>query len=170
MLPLIPFVIFYFVMGIRAVYLLLRKSDDQRQWAAATAFVLLIAAVNVYGNMTFIAKKFDSLDRPQWLQIFDEAEAMFKWINEHAAKTDVIATANPPLVYLYTGAKTISSDDPVENWDNWNRLGVRYLVRASVFPEIPDPSERKFNTVYRARGAVNFRVIDLGPPNARPAW
>lgn len=169
-LPLIPFVIFYFVMGIRAVYLLLRKSDDQRQWAAATAFVLLIAAVNVYGNMTFIAKKFDSLDRPQWLQIFDEAEAMFKWINEHAAKTDVIATANPPLVYLYTGAKTISSDDPVENWDNWNRLGVRYLVRASVFPEIPDPSERKFNTVYRARGAVNFRVIDLGPPNARPVW
>ncbi|MGE0130194.1 MAG: hypothetical protein AB7U82_19080 [Blastocatellales bacterium] len=171
-LPLIPFVIFYFVIGVRAIYSLLSKNDSQRQWAVATAFVLLIAAINLYGNLTFLAKKLDTtaLDRPQWLQIFDEAETMFKWVNERAAKTDVIATANPPLVHLYTGVKTVSSDDPATNWDNWNRLGVRYLVRASVFPEIPDPSERKFSTVYRARGVVSFRVIDLGQPDSRPAW
>jgi len=79
-LPLIPFVIFYFVMGIHAVYLWARKNDFQREWAVATAFVALIAAVNVYGNVTFLMKKFDmtGLERPQWLQIFDEAEAMFK--------------------------------------------------------------------------------------------
>ncbi len=169
-LPLIPFVIFYFVMGVRILYLWARKGDAGRQWTVATTFVILIAAVNVYGNMTYLMKKFDDLDRPQWLRIFDEAEAMLKWGDKNCAKTDVIATPNPPLVHLYTGAKTVSSDYPAENWDNWNRLGVRYLVRASVFPEIPDPSERKFNTVYRARGFASFRVIDLGQPNARPDW
>jgi hypothetical protein len=170
-LPLVPFVIFYFAMGIRALHLLIRK-DSARQWMAAGAIVLLIAAINVYGNINYLSKKLDSseLDPPQWLQIFDEAEAMFKWVNEHVAKTDVIATANPPLVHLYTGNRTVASDDPAENWENWNRLGVRYLVRASVYPEAPDPSERKFNTVYRARGVVNFRVIDLGQPGSRPPW
>jgi hypothetical protein len=85
------------------------------------------------------------------------------------------ASAKPGLLPLaglscLLGAKTIAADAPAENWENWNRLGVRYLVRASVYPEAPDPSERKFNPVYRARGVVNFRVIDLGQPNARPAW
>ena len=82
----------------------------------------------------------------------------------------MIATNNPPLVHLYTGVKTIGSDYPAENWDDWNRLGVRYLARVSVYPEVPDPSERKFNTVYRARSGMNFRVIDLGQPYSRPAW
>ncbi len=171
-LPLIPFVIFYFTMGVRAVSLLLRKGDARRPWLAPAAVVLLVAATNIYGNASYLSKTMDSSDpdRPPWLQIFDEAEAMFKWVDEHVAETDVIATANPPLVHLYTGNKTIASDAPAENWDNWNRLGVRYLVRASVYPEAPDPSERKFNMVYRARGVVNFRVIDLGQPNSRPVW
>jgi hypothetical protein len=171
-LPLIPFVIFYFAIGIRAVYLLLRKSGGNRQWIAPFATVLLIAAINVYGNVNYLTKKLDDtgLDRPQWLQIFDEAEKMFEWVNGYVPETDVIATQNPPLVHLYTGNKTIASESPAENWENWNRLKVRYLVRASVYPEAPDPSESKFKTVYRARGVVNFRVVDLGDPGSRPAW
>jgi hypothetical protein len=159
-------------MGGRALYRVARKNDVRREWAVATALVAIIAAVNVYGNTTYLVKKLDAdaLDRPQWLQIFDDAEGMMKWVSDHATKTDVIATANPPMVYMFTGVKTVSSDYPEANWDNWNRLRVRYLVRANIFPEPLDPSERKFNLVYRARGFANFRVIDLGQPYARPNW
>lgn len=173
-LPLIPFVIFYFLVGVKALAALVqRKQTEARAPQLAVAVIAgLVVAVNLYGNLTYLAKKLSETpsERPQWLQIFDDAEGMMIWVNRNVPKTDAIATANPPLVYLYTGNKTVAADDPAANWDNWNRLGVRYLVRASVYPEPPDPSEQKFSLVYRARGFANFRVIDLGPPNARPTW
>ncbi len=169
-LPLIPFVIFYFAIGVRTVYLLAQRLNPGRQWAAPAVLVALIAATNLYGNVTYLMRKYDPLDYPRWLQSFDEAEAMFKWVADHAAQSDVIATSNPPLTHLYTGNKTIASDDPAARWDNWNRLGVRYLVRVSIYPEALDPSESNFKIPYRAREMGNFRVIDLGQPGSRPVW
>lgn len=170
-LPLIPFVIFYFLMGVRALVLLIQKSSNAAgHWKAAMVLVALIAATNIYGNVSYILKMNDLLDRPQWLLTFDEAETMLKWIKDNIPQTDAVATLNPPLVHLLTGHKTIASDLPAENWENWKRLGVRYLVNASVYAEPPDPAEQKFKVVYRARGRVNFRVIDLGPAESRPKW
>lgn len=173
-LPLIPFVIFYFALGIREMVVLAqqirRKSNLKTGWKAALIVVGLIAAVNIYGNISYIYKSGDVLERPQWLQTFDEAEAMLKWVKSNTQPGDVIATLNPPLVYLFTDRKTIASDFPVENWENWKRLGVRYIVKAAVYGETPDPSEQKFKVVYRAPGRVNFRVVDLGPAESRPNW
>jgi hypothetical protein len=170
-LPLIPFVIFYFLMGVRALIQLIRKSSNAAtQWNVALAVAALIVAVNLYGNVSYILKMNDMLDRPQWLQTFDEAEAMLKWVKDNTQQSDAIASLNPPLVHLYTGHKTIASDDPAKNWENWKRLGVRYVVNASVYAEPPDPAEQKFKIVYRARGRVNFRVVDLGPTETRPNW
>lgn len=170
-LPLIPFVIFYFLMGVRALIQLVQKSSSAAtQWKIALAVGVLIFVVNLYGNVSYILKMNDMLDRPQWLQTYDEAEAMLKWVKDNVPPTDAVASLNPPLVYLLTDRKTIASDDPPKNWGNWKRLGVRYLVNASVYAEPPDPAEQKFKVVYRARGRVNFRVVDLGPVETRPNW
>lgn len=170
-LPLIPFVIFYFLMGVRALIQLVQKSSSAAtQWKIALAVGALIFVVNLYGNVSYILKMSDMLDRPQWLQTYDEAEAMLKWVKDNVPQTDAVASLNPPLVYLLTDRKTIASDDPPKNWENWKRLGVRYLVNASVYAEPPDPAEQKFKVVYRARGRVNFRVVDLGPAETRPNW
>jgi len=170
-LPLIPFVIFYFLMGVRALIQLIQKSSSAAtQWKIAMGVAALIVAVNLYGNVSYILKMNDMLDRPQWLQTYDEAEAMLKWVKDNVPPTDAVASLNPPLVYLLTDRKTIASDDPPKNWENWKRLGVRYLVNASVYAEPPDPAEQKFKVVYRARGRVNFRVVDLGPAETRPNW
>ena len=173
-LPLIPFVIFYFVLGIRELVGLVQRfrgaSNPAGQWTVALVVVALIAAVNIYGNVSYIYKSGDVMERPQWLQTFDEAEAMLKWVKSNVSPNDAIATLNPPLVYLFTGHKTIASDFPAENWENWKRLGVRYVVKAAVYGETPDPSEQKFKVVYRAPGRVNFRVVDLGPAESRPNW
>ncbi len=170
-LPLIPFVIFYFLMGVRALVQLVQKSSSAvTQWKIALAVGALIFVVNLYGNVSYILKMNDMLDRPQWLQTYDEAEAMLKWVKDNVPPTDAVASLNPPLVYMLTDRKTIASDDPPKNWENWKRLGVRYLVNASVYAEPPDPAEQKFKVVYRARGRVNFRVVDLGPAETRPNW
>ncbi|MBS1789570.1 MAG: hypothetical protein JST85_17730 [Acidobacteria bacterium] len=173
-LPLIPFVIFYFALGIRELVAWIQrfrqKSNLETSWKAGLIAVGLIAAINIYGNVSYIYKSGNVLERPQWLQTFDEAEAMLKWAKSNTQPDDVIATLNPPLVYLFTDRKTIASDFPVENWENWKRLGVRYIVKAAVYGETPDPSEQKFKVVYRAPGRVNFRVVDLGPAESRPNW
>jgi hypothetical protein len=82
----------------------------------------------------------------------------------------VLAAAYPPLVYLYTGNKTIAPFKPKENWGNWNRLGVRYLVRASLYPDTVNPADLKYKVIYHSRSELNFSVIDLGDPSNRPAW
>ncbi|MFN0110799.1 MAG: hypothetical protein ACKVZH_18215 [Blastocatellia bacterium] len=173
-LPLIPFVIFYFALGIRELVALIQRSkpatNGALQWQAALLVVALIAAVNLYGNVNYIYKSGDLRERPQWLQTFDEAEAMLKWVKANVAPNDGIATLNPPLVNLYTDRKTIASDFPAQNWENWKRLGIRYVVKAAVYGENPDPNEQKFKIVYRAPGRVNFRVVDLGPVESRPNW
>ncbi len=173
-LPLIPFVIFYFALGIRELATLIQRlrqtANLDSSWKAALVVVALIAVVNIYGNVSYIYKSGNVMERPQWLQTFDEAEAMLKWVKSNVPSSDAIATLNPPLVYLFTDRKTIASDFPVDNWENWKRLGVRYVVKAAVYGEAPDPSEQKFKVVYRAPGKVNFRVIDLGPAESRPNW
>lgn len=170
-LPLIPFVIFYFLMGVRGLVQLIQKSSGvAAQSKVVMAVAALIVVVNLYGNVSYILKMNNMLDRPQWLQTFDEAETMLKWVKANVPQSDAVASLNPPLVHLYTGHKTIASDDPAKNWENWKRLGVRYVVNASVYAEPPDPAEQKFKVVYRARGRVNFRVVDLGPAESRPNW
>ncbi|MGH9841705.1 MAG: hypothetical protein ACREEM_23375, partial [Blastocatellia bacterium] len=81
-LPLAPFLLYYFAMGIRAVYRLVRSaSTEQASWIAPAAVMALAVAISLYGHLGYIAKKFgDPLDRPQWLQTFDDVETMMAWI------------------------------------------------------------------------------------------
>ena len=86
-------------------------------------------------------------------------------------KNAVIAAQNPALLNLYTGHKTVASDDPAGSWETWNKLGVRYLARTSVGP-LPktDPNENKYQIVYRQNGGLNLRLVDFGDPASRPVW
>jgi hypothetical protein len=173
-LPLVPFLIFYFLMG--ANWLLGRRPSLRRREglssriAILTVVALAIITVNLYGNINYILKYSDdtALDRPQWLQVFDGAEEVLKWADAQTQKEAVIATDNPPLVHLYTGRKTIGADDMESNRANWERLKVRYIVWLPVYPKPIDPAERKYNLVYHARGNPLFRVLDLGEPGAAP--
>jgi len=175
-LPLIPFIVFYFLSGLRALYSWYQQKRQQldlrAQWVMMTGVASLIVAINLYGHASYLRKinSNSPLERPPWTQSFEELETMLKWIDRNVAKDAVLAAAYPPLVYLYTGNKTIAPYKPKENWDNWNRIGVRYLVRASLYPESFNPADLKFKVIYHSRSELNFSVIDLGDPNNRPAW
>jgi hypothetical protein len=133
----------------------------------------LFAAGSLYGNIQYIEKKYAPVpeERLRWISAFEENEALIKHIGENVPKDEVIATQNPALVHLYTGHKTVASDDPASQWETWNRIGVRYIARTSPFPlPRPEASENKYRTVFRTSGPLGLRLVDLGSPSSRPAW
>ncbi len=177
LLPLVPFLLFYLLMGVRLIARLYQKLYAQSNPRGEVIPVLVVSwlfvASNVYGNIQYIQKKYPPVPEEglRWISSFEENEALIKHIGENIPKEEVIATQNPALVHLYTGHKTVASDDPSSQWETWNRIGVRYLARTSPFqlPK-PDANESKYRTIYRTDGSLGLRLIDLGSPSSRPAW
>ncbi|MCI0389763.1 MAG: hypothetical protein MOB07_13515 [Acidobacteria bacterium] len=183
-LPLAPFLIFYFVMGARVIHGLIRRliqhpigrpigpaSPERVSWIAPAVVAALVIGVNLYGHLNYINKKInDGLDRPQWLQSFDDFEAMMKWVNQNVPKNETLVTLNPPLVNLYTGNKTVGWERPAEKWDLWIQLGVRRLVWFAAYYVPAEAEQRNYTQVYRARNQLGFQVLDLGPVESRVPW
>ena len=177
LLPLAPLLLYYLLRGIKGLgdlYLTLTgEAAGSKEWLAATIVIWLVVAMNLYSNNQYIQKKNDPTPAYQlkWLRAFDENEALIKYAGTNLAKDAVVATQNPALVNLYTGHKTVASDDPAGSWENWKKLGVRYLVRTSPYPlGPPDASENKFNIIQRQSGTLNLRVVDLGEAATRQSW
>lgn len=177
LLPLVPFLLFYLVMGVKliawAYQKLYTEPNPRRELIPLLVASWLLLLTALQGNYKYIQKlnEVRPTDRVRWVAAYDENEAMLKHIGENVPKNEIIATQNPALLHLYTGHKTIASDDPAGSWDIWNRLGVKYMARTSPLP-LPksDPQESKYRTVYRSSGFLNLRLIDLGAPETRPVW
>ncbi len=177
LLPLVPFLFYYLLMGVDGLAGLYRRlqtdAGPARESRALVVIAWLLVCFHLYGNVQYIQKK----NEPQpeyglrWLRAFDENLDLINYIGANVSKDDVIAAQNPALVHLFTGHKTVASDDPTGSWEIWKRIGVRYIARTSPLP-LPrtEPAEATFRTIYRASGAYNLRLLDLGPPSSRPAW
>lgn len=177
LLPLVPLLLYYLLMGIKGFGDLYRMLTGEqagtKQWMPATTLIWVIVVSNLYSNNQYIQRMNDPSPAYQlkWLKAFNENEAVIKYVGDNLPKDAVLATQNPALVYLYTGHKTVASDNPAGAWENWKKVGVRYLVRTSPFPlDKPDASESKFNIIYRQGGLLNLRVVDLGEAATRQAW
>lgn len=177
LLPLVPLLLYYLLMGVKGfgdLYLMLTgEPSSTKQWIPATVLIWLIVSSNLYSNSQYIQRMNDPSPAYQlkWLKAFSENESLIKYVGDNLPKDAVMATQNPALVYLYTGHKTVASDDPAGAWENWKRLGVRYMVRTAPFPlDNPDASENKFNIIRRQGGLLNLRVVDLGEAATRQPW
>lgn len=177
LLPLVPFLLFYMLMGLRFFVQLYQKLYDEPNPRGALVPLLIFSWLfvfsNLYANYQYIQRKYDPIPANglRWIATYEENETFIKHLGENVSKSDVIATQNPALVHLYTGHKTIASDDPAGSWENWNRLGVRYLARTSPVPlPPPDANEGKYRIAFRQGGTLNLRLIDLGDTASRPAW
>jgi len=177
LLPLVPFLLFYILMGVRFFAELYQKLFDAPRPRGVLipllVFSWLFVLSNLYANYDYIQRKYDPSPayRLRWVGIYEENEALIKHVGESVPKNAVIATQNPALLNLYTGHKTVASDDPAGSWETWNKLGVRYLARTSVGPlPKPDANESKYQVIYRQNGGLNLRLVDLGDPASRPAW
>jgi hypothetical protein len=174
-LPLLPFLVIYLVVGVRAAFRpiarALRAGSDSWSWKVAAVAVTGVLLVNLYGNIEYIGKRYGK-GRVDWIENFEEHKMLLDWMRDHLSNGDAVATNNPPLVYLFTGLKTVSIDSPAENWERWRRLGVRYLVPSPPWEAAlpPELSEGRLDVVHLSAGRLRIPVSDLGPVAARPPW
>jgi hypothetical protein len=171
-LPLTPFVIFYFLLGIRGLVRWLRSADEKLQWRVVYSAVLFVVAINLFGNIRYLLNLNETAvyDRPLWVTRFEEAEQLFKQIKEQVPANEAVGTTIPALVHLYTGRKTVAWEDPAGKWEMWKKLGVKHYAWLLFYPRPPEPAERQFKTTFVSKGGGNFRLIDLGPPENRASW
>ncbi len=175
-LPLTAFALYYVLLGLRSIFhvhLRLREQPRRPEWVGLTVLAGMIIVLHLYGNVSYLVLKYRApASEPTGLMsAFAENEEVLRFIKERLPVGGVIASPNPALTHLYTDRKTIASDDPTKNWQNWNRLGVRYLAYISALPVTqPELAETRYAVVYKPRGELNLRIVDLGPPDVRPVW
>jgi hypothetical protein len=174
LLPLVPFLIFYLLMGLRAVYVFFARYssglDDTAIQKRLAAVAWVVLAINVFYNFQFIQLRYapEAGKELKWHSTFVENEEMLCEVDARLEKDAVVATTIPPLVYLFTGRKTVSMAYLSGAEERWRRAGVRYLVLVAteVLPP-PSPIESRHRVVYRHPGRLGLRLIDLAAPSSR---
>jgi hypothetical protein len=157
-LPLAPFVLFYFLNGIQAIETRFRAGT-----ASLTPAVRIIAAciavLFVTEHVQYIARRHYG-PIPLWLRDYNEATAVTDWLNQNTAPDDIIATTNPGLVYLATGRKTVVLTDLNKRWDTWRSAGVRYGVSLHVNQR---PSEDYGYTLRYESPILRLWILQITP-------
>ncbi|HEX5068829.1 MAG TPA: hypothetical protein VFV78_01335 [Vicinamibacterales bacterium] len=141
-LPLVPFLLCYFVAGLDAITDAVRRA----QWrlvpapaAAARMFLCVVVGLNVVDHAQYIAQAYGDPRGVSWKAHADDIDNVFTWIREKGTREGVVAADNPALVFLRTGRKTIASDSLDNRWARWQRMGVRYVVSISDGSLMVDP-------------------------------
>lgn len=177
LLPLMPFLLFYLLESFRGIREFTQRQFQSKTsvpaWRMLTISAGLILSLFVFDHVVYLSKRSDlsAAEYLPWRAIFEENEEAMKWMRDKTNKDAVIASLNPALVHLYTGRKTVASNNPEDNWENWKRMNVRYMAYVSVYPVgEPGMGEGRFEQVYRSRGTLKLRVMDLGRPENRLPW
>jgi hypothetical protein len=149
-LPLTPFVYFYFVQGL---------SISPRVPAARTV-LLIVIGLNLFDHAGYIAQ---ARSRPvDWVATYNEADTTLAWMKAHLEPGAVVAATNPALVHLLTGHKTITLDRVTEPWSVWRGRGARYAA-CLVAHELPSASRGPYRLLYQSTPdrPTSYWVIDL---------
>jgi len=135
-----------------------------------TGLAIILLFLSLYSNIVYINRKYSisEKERPKWIRIFDETSLTLNWVNKNIQKDSRIATENPALLYLFTGNKTVTYDNPGKQWNLWKNLDIRYYV-SILAAQNPSTSSAlsQYNTIYFNTGNLKLRVIDFGPPESR---
>jgi len=127
-LPLAPFLFYYLAIGAERL--------GQR---TARLLVLSLVGLSVLEHSQYIRVKLTGAQELEWIADAAEVDEVLNWIRERVPPMALVATTNPPLVYLRTGRQTVAIDDPGANWARWRVLGVRYLVALRP-SDLPNPA------------------------------
>ncbi|MFN7948651.1 MAG: hypothetical protein U0Z53_25075 [Blastocatellia bacterium] len=182
LLPSLPLLLLYFLRGVGVCWRLHQRFSGEKEqvvssgvlpWGALNGAAVVLVTICLFGNGSYLLRKYadNSQERPRMIRVFAEQEAILKWTAENVPQTETVLTTNPALVYLYTGHHTTTYNNPEAQWSRWIRMGVRYLVLLTPtrLPD-PNPSDRRYHTIFRGGGEFNQRVDDLGPPSGRQDW
>jgi hypothetical protein len=170
-LPLTPFLIFYLLMSLRTIAKAAARSAPATRLPGRVmlAAAALLVVLNLYPQLNFLLKSSGQtvVEENSWETMFNEAEQMVQQLQRTLPQDGVISTTNPAFVHLYTGHKTVSSGDASVKWEEWKKIGVRYIARVAVFTDSSSPEGSGYQVIYKSRRIPGFWVVDLGSPSSR---
>jgi hypothetical protein len=135
-LPLAPFVVFYFLCGVESLSRLVSRARDWRFGAAFRVASACVLALFSAEHVQYV-RSMSSSTPPVWVQEQAEVNGLTSWLAANVDKGGV-ASNNPGLVYLATGLKGVSMGDAEGNWPSWQRLDVRYGVAVHPADKLPE--------------------------------
>ena len=180
-LPLTPFLFYYFLRGLLAIIERVRRTAETagetlggRLSAGAVGVLLALSlyvhSVYLYGAYLTTSQAGSSLGMPSWQMAYEDLEGMAGWISRSIPAGDTLASNNPALINLFTGHHTVGHELNAERWDYYRKINIRYIVLCSYLDNRVPPALRGYPIVYKASNEVGFKVIDLGPVDSRPGW
>jgi hypothetical protein len=160
-LPLVPFLLVYFVLGVETIGVglgRLHRSIAPAPYSMARIFLMVLIGLHVMDHAQYIALAYGDQYGGQWKS---EAAGIYQvtdWIRAHPSPPGVVAADNPALVYLYTGRQTVAIDSYDDKWSRWQRMGVRYVVSLVHGLPLVDPrAELRFKLPDRNAWAYELR-------------
>jgi hypothetical protein len=131
-LTLTPFILYYLVTGLGVCVHWIRRRSTGLQDSGAPKAAARIAVLSILGLQAVEHVQYIALARQpssiEWLGDAAEAAALFAWMRANLPDDGLVASTNPGLVYLRTGRRTVASDNPSQNWQRWQAVGVRHMV------------------------------------------
>jgi hypothetical protein len=134
-LPLVPFVIFYFLSGLDT--LVGRLASGLRPGAAPQIGALCLIGLLAMEHAQYVWQARNGPVVP-WLRDYQEVQAVSDWMNRHLDGPGAVTTTNPPLLYLLTGRKTLAYVDVMANSPRWQGRGVKFAAALHVTERPPD--------------------------------
>jgi hypothetical protein len=122
--------------------------------SVALVLVALVCAVNGVASIAPLVTPRATgplVERYGWRESFAENRALLDWVARNVPPDAVLATHNPPLVYLFTGRKTVGHWDPALDRARWHAAGARYWVDCWYsWKKFPDLSGSGLPQLYRS--------------------
>ncbi len=135
-LPLAPFILFYFLTGIQAIEMRFRAGTG----SLTPAVRIVAACMSVFfvsEHVQYIARRHYG-PLPLWLRDYHDVSAMTDWVTRNTSPDDIIVTTNPGLVFLATGRKTAVLTDLRNRWPAWRAAGLPYAVSLHLIQKPPE--------------------------------
>lgn len=155
-LPIAPFLIGYFVIGIETAVSWLRAGAGPSAFRIASG-CLLFFLVTEHGRYIWMKTNGPA---PIWIEDGREVRAVTDFVDLHLPPGATAVSTNPGLLYLMTGHRALVYVDPGRRWDRWKAAGIRYAVALNGVPP-PSPS-LGYRVLYESP-RVGLWVLDLDP-------
>lgn len=131
-LPLAPFLIFYFFVGIEGLLALARRGRAEfgASFRISASCVLVLFALE-HGQYIVLLRQGPP---PAWLQDYGEVKLVTDWMTANLTREGPVATSNPGLVYLATGRRTLAFSNQLAGWRQLQDRAVPYAAALHTAP------------------------------------
>ncbi|HEX8029767.1 MAG TPA: hypothetical protein VF491_14945 [Vicinamibacterales bacterium] len=147
LVPLAPYIVWFAWHGLRRP-------------AVARVVLSSLLGLQLMDHASYIGQKLDA--STDWLVDARENDELFGWMSTNLHGPGAVAATNPGLAYLRTGRRAVASVAPMDNWDRWKSLGVRY-VAASMTLGLPPESlgwRLLFRTPERGLWVIEISTVE----------